>query len=60
MKSFLRSIVNSDTLERAFWTFAQTFVAVWALSDFQLSKVAVIGALGAGLSAIKTFVKSTL
>lgn len=48
-----------DLLERALWTFAQTFLAVWALSNFELSKTAVIGGAAAGISALKTlFVKT--
>lgn len=49
-----------DLVERAAWTFAQTFVVVWAASNFSLSKVAIVGAAASGLSAVKTFIKETL
>ena len=43
-----------DLLERAAFTFVQAFLPVWALSNFALTKVALIGAVAAGLSALKT------
>lgn len=49
-----------DLVERALWTFAQGFIAGWAVSNFQLTKGALIGGVAAGLSALKTFVKNTL
>lgn len=49
-----------DLVERALWTFAQGFIAGWAMTNFQASKGALIGAVAAGLSAFKTFVKETL
>ena len=49
-----------DLLERAAWTFAQTFIATWAVSNFKLDKVTLIAAAASGLSALKTFIKGTL
>lgn len=48
-----------DLLKRAAWTFAQTALATWALSNFALDKTAAIAALAAGLSALKTFIITT-
>lgn len=45
-----------NLLERAAWTFAQAFLAVWALSNFQLTRVALIGGVAAGISALKTLI----
>lgn len=45
-----------DLLKRAAWTFCQTALATWALSDFALTKAAGIAALAAGLSALKTYI----
>lgn len=49
-----------DLIGRAAWTFAQAAVAVLLVSDTPFSKAAVVAALAAGLSAVKTFVKETL
>lgn len=49
-----------DLLERAAWTFIQAFIPVWAASNFAVTKVALIAAGAAGISALKTFVKQTL
>lgn len=49
-----------DLVERALWTFAQAFVASWAVFGFKFDKVVLTGAVAAGASALKTFVKSTL
>jgi len=48
-----------DLIERALWTFVQTFLAVWALSNFEVSRTALIGGAAAGISALKTlFIKT--
>jgi len=45
-----------DLVTRAGWTFLQAFAAVWLLADDpQFDTQALIGAGGAGLSAVKTF-----
>ena len=49
-----------DLVERALWTAVQAAFAVWATTGFKLDKVALGAAVGAGLSALKTFVKNTL
>lgn len=49
-----------DLVLRAAWTFAQAAVAVLLVADQPLSKVAIVAALAAGLSAVKTFVRETL
>ncbi len=49
-----------DLVERAAWTALQAGLAVWAASGFQTNKVALGAAVGAGLSALKTFIKDTL
>lgn len=51
--------MKKELLERAAWTFAQAFLAVWIVTDQPLSKQAVIAGLAAGISALKTFVKET-
>ena len=40
---------------KAGWTFLQAFIAVLLLTPEPLSKIALIGAAAAGLSAVKTF-----
>jgi hypothetical protein len=51
---------TKDLLERAAWTFVQTFLAVWAVSNFKFDKTVLIGCAAAGLSALKTFIKQTI
>jgi hypothetical protein len=50
---------TKDLVERAAWTFAQVFIVTLILTPEPFSKVALIGAAGAALSALKTFVKET-
>lgn len=49
-----------DLIERAAWTAVQAAFAVWVAMDFRTDKVALAAVVGAGASALKTFVKSTL
>lgn len=49
-----------DLLERAAWTFLQAFAAVLLVSNEPFSRTAVVAAVAAGISALKTFVKDTL
>lgn len=49
-----------DLLERAIWTFLQTALSVWALTNFELTKTALIGAVAAGISALKTIIVKTV
>ena len=52
----LKQINWRDLIERAAWTFVQGAVAVWVISDEPFTTQALVGAIGAGLSALKTFV----
>ncbi len=45
-----------DMLERAGWTAAQTFLATWVVTDQSTVKGAVLAAVAAGLSVVKTFI----
>ena len=49
-----------DLLERAAWTFAQAFLGVLAVTPLPLGKAALASAVAAGISALKTFVKTTM
>mgnify|MGYP006136719961 CR=1 FL=1 len=49
-----------DLAGRAAWTFAQAFLAVLLVTPEPFSKVALVAAVAAGVSALKTFVKETL
>lgn len=51
----LNDINWKDLLARAGWTFVQAFGAVWLIADQPFTTEALAGALGAGLSALKTF-----
>lgn len=41
-----------DIAERVLVTFLEGFAATWFLSSFALTKVALVGAVAAGLSAV--------
>jgi hypothetical protein len=56
----LKSILTSDLVERALWTALQAGLAAWAVTGYQLNKVALGAVIGASLSALKTFIKNTL
>lgn len=56
----LVTLSENEMLERAFHTFWQTALVVWALSDFSLDYAVIAGAGGAGLSAAKTVFKEAL
>lgn len=45
-----------DMLERAGWTAAQAFLATWVVTDQSSAKGAVLAAVAAALSIVKTFV----
>ena len=51
---------TNDLFERAFSTFWQTSLVVWAAADFEPTTVAVTGALAAGLSAVKNLLKKRI
>ena len=42
-------------LERAAWTFAQAFLAVFIISDLASVKTALVAAAAAALSVVKTY-----
>jgi len=42
-------------IERAAWTFAQAFLAVFVVSDLASAKTALVAAAAATLSIIKTY-----
>jgi len=44
-----------DVIERAFWTAAQTFIAVYTVGGVDQAKAAATAAAAAGLSVIKGF-----
>lgn len=45
----------SNMIERAAWTFAQAFLAVFVISDLASAKTAVVAAVAATLSVVKTY-----
>jgi len=45
----------SNMIERAGWTFVQAFLAVFVIGDQTTLKVALIGAVAAALSVVKTY-----
>ena len=47
----------SNMFERAAWTFAQAFLAVFVISDLASAKSAAIAGIPAALSVIKTYAK---
>lgn len=49
------SRLKKDVLERAFWTAAETFLAVWVIADLQTVQTAAAAALAAGLSVVKSY-----
>ena len=46
-----------DLMERAAWTFAQSFLAVFVIGDMGTLKVALVGGAAAALSVLKTCAK---
>ena len=49
-----------DLLERAAWTFAQAFLALFVVGDYGTLKVALIGGIAAALSVVKTYAKEKI
>lgn len=45
----------NNMLERAAWTFAQAFLAVFIISDLASAKTALVAAAAAALSVVKTY-----
>ena len=52
----LNSTFVKDTLERAIWTAAQAFLAVFTVGDLASAKAAGIAAVAAGISVLKSVV----
>jgi len=53
----VEGIVDSmkDMLERAAWTFAQSFLAIFAIDNLSTLRVAAIAGVAAALSVVKTY-----
>mgnify|MGYP004125103637 FL=1 len=47
----------SNMLERAAWTFAQAFLAVFVVSDLASARSAAVAGIAAAISVIKTYAK---
>ena len=45
----------NNMFERAAWTFAQAFLAVFVVSELASAKAAVIAGIAAALSVVKTY-----
>jgi hypothetical protein len=45
----------NNMLERAAWTFAQAFLAVFIISDLASAKTALVAGVAAALSVVKTY-----
>ena len=49
-----------DILERAIWTAAQAFLAVFTVGDMSSAKAGGVAAMGAAISAVKSIVASKM
>ena len=49
-----------DLLERAIWTGAQAFLAVFTVGDMASAKAAGVAAVGAGISVLKSVVATSI
>ncbi len=47
----------SNMIERAAWTFAQAFLAVFVVSDLASARSAAVAGIAAAISVIKTYAK---
>lgn len=58
----MEGVVDSmkDLIERAGWTFAQAFLALFVMGDYGTLKVALIGGVAAALSVIKSYAKDKI
>ena len=52
----LNSTFVKDALERAIWTAAQAFLAVFTVGDMASAKAAGIAAVAAGISVLKSVI----
>lgn len=49
-----------DLAERAAWTFVQAAIAVLAVSNVPFGKATIVAAAAAGISAVKSLLKSQI
>ena len=58
----MEGIVDSmrNLIERAAWTFAQAFLAIFAVDNMATLKVAMIAGMAAALSLVKTYAKDRI
>ena len=49
-----------DIVIRAVKTFIQAFLAAWAITNYQLTKVALLAAVAAGVSAVMNIARDLL
>lgn len=56
LKALCKALVASPIVVKALHTFWQAFAAVWLSTGFKLDKVAIVAALAAGLSAVKSVI----
>ncbi len=56
---YVRNLVTSDIVVRAFKTFVQAALAVIVVSDQPFSKAALVAGVAAGISALWNFIKQT-
>ena len=58
----MEGVVDSmkDLIERAGWTFAQAFLALFVMGDYGTLKVALIGGVAAALSVVKSYAKDKI
>ena len=58
----MEGVVDSmnNLIERAGWTFAQAFLALFVMGDYGTLKVALIGGVAAALSVIKSYAKDKI
>ena len=54
--TMFKNVNWKDLVTRAAWTFLQAFAAVWFLAEQAFDTELLVGAVGAGISAVKTFV----
>jgi hypothetical protein len=52
--------IMSNLFERAAWTFAQAFLALFVVGDMGTWKVALVGGVAAALSVVKTYAKERI
>lgn len=52
-------LLSNDVIVRAAKTFVQAFLAAWALTGNELSEVALLAGVAAGISAVWNFVIKT-